>query len=304
MSLLNDLFNPEQITQLHDMYTSKGASPKEIETLPLPKPTRTTVHQVIRTVFNNKLESNATSTGTIRITYPHTQSRRSTNAKFPQGEYVYFTLKKNNRDTMSTASLLTKWLNCRNKVIGYAGTKDRRAVTTQRCSAWKIHPQRLAALNKIGNPMGIYLGDFVYSKGPVKLGDLLGNRFTITLREVPTTVTEEEIHQSMAALRERGFINYYGMQRFGTSLVSTHSIGALLLNGQWKAAVEAILHVKAGGTNDSLHARELYAQGDIQGAFDEMPRTCIAERAVLNVLKTSPHQFSNAFQAVRFVSVF
>ena len=199
---------------------------------------------------------------------------------------------------MSTASLLIKWLGCRNKVIGYAGTKDRRAVTTQRMSAHKIHPQRLVALNKVGNSIGIWLGDFVFAKNPVKLGDLSGNKFTITLREVSPSVTLQDIEKVMDSLRVSGFINYYGMQRFGTSQVSTHSVGALLLNGQWRAAVEAILDVKAGGMNDSLEARELFAKGDIQGAFDKMPRSCIAERAILGVLKESPNQYAGAFQAV------
>ena len=199
---------------------------------------------------------------------------------------------------MSCASLLAKWLKVHHKAIGYAGTKDRRAVTTQRMSATRIKPERLASLNKMGNAMGIWLGDYKYSRTAIKLGDLRGNRFTITLREVSPGTSMESIERAMESLRERGFINYYGMQRFGTSQVSTHSVGALLLNGQWKAACEAILDIKAGGMNDSLHARELYSQGEIEQAFEKMPRNCIAERAVLGVLKTDPKHFSGALQMV------
>ena len=199
---------------------------------------------------------------------------------------------------MATASLLAKWLKCHARVIGYAGTKDRRAVTTQRMSVHKMKAERLAALNKIANPMGIWVGDFSYSKVPVKLGDLKGNEFIITLREVPPSTDLGEIEKAMASLRENGFINYYGMQRFGTSLVSTHSVGALLLNGHWKEACEAILDVKAGGMNDSLEARELYAKGDIAGALEKMPRTCLAERSILSVLKQDSKHYAGALQAV------
>jgi tRNA pseudouridine13 synthase len=199
---------------------------------------------------------------------------------------------------MSCASLLAKWLKVHHKVIGYAGTKDRRAVTTQRMSATRIKAERLTSLNKIGNGMGIWVGDYKYSNVGIKLGDLRGNRFTITLREVSSGVSMENIQLAMKSLRERGFINYYGMQRFGTSQVSTHSIGALLLNGQWKAACEAILDIKAGAMNDSMVARELYAKGDIDEAFEKMPRSCIAERAVLGVLKTDPKHFAGALQMV------
>ena len=286
------------------MYTSKGASPREVQTDDLTKDQRTAIHQAIRAVFNNKLDSQATSTGSIRIVYSKNPTRRNTTSKWPDGEYTHFTLQKNNRDTMSTASILCKWLKCHNKVIGFAGTKDRRAITTQKMSALRIKSERLCSLNKLGNSIGIWLGDFTSSHHGVKLGDLRGNKFTITLREVPLDINLEKIEEAMTSLKEKGFINYYGMQRFGTSLVSTHSVGALLLNGQWKAACEAILDVKAGGMNDSLAARELYAKGDVQGAFEQMPRSCVAERAVLSVLKTEPKHYAGAFQAVMSSNTF
>jgi tRNA pseudouridine13 synthase len=298
VSSLSEYFTATQLTQLQTLYTSKGTSQSQITTEPnLTKDQRTYIHKTIRQLFNSKLESQVTPTNAIRINYVTSQPRR-TDSKWSQGEYCHFTCKKNNRDTMTTASLLAKWLKCHPRVIGYAGTKDRRAITTQRMSAHKMKAERLAALNKIANPMGIWLGDFSYSKVPVKLGDLKGNEFIITLREVPLSVNLSEIEKAMESLRENGFINYYGMQRFGTSLVSTHTVGALLLNGQWKEACEAILDVKAGGMNDSLEARELYARGDIAGALDKMPRTCIAERSILGVLKQDSKHYSGALQAV------
>lgn len=43
------------------------------------------------------------------------------------------------------------------------------------------------------------------------------------------------------AVASRGFINYYGLQRFGTAGVPTHKVGAALLKGQYKAAVDLIM---------------------------------------------------------------
>ena len=60
------------------------------------------------------------------------------------------------------------------------GTKDKRAVTTQKVSAFRITAERLAGLNK--NMRDVKLGDFEYSNKPYKLGDLKGNHFCITLR--------------------------------------------------------------------------------------------------------------------------
>src|SRR5271170_4347838 len=213
LSLLSALFSPEQITELENLYTSKGTTPTEVQTPTLTKEQRTSIHQTLRTVFHNKLDSQATSTGSVRIIYSKIPSRRSHASQWPEGEYCHFTLKKNNRDTMSTASIISKWLKCHHKVIGYAGTKDRRAITTQRFSAQRIRPERLVSLNKLGNSIGVWLGDFTYSSIPIKLGDLKGNKFTITLREIPSEIINLE--GLMKSLKENGFINYYGMQRFG-----------------------------------------------------------------------------------------
>src|SRR5579862_524802 len=273
LSSLSSLFSPSELNDLKALYISKGQSPRELTTAPdLTKDQRTTIHKTIRAVFRNALESQVTPTNAIRIIYLKSTPRRTDSYKRPETDYCHFTCKKNNRDTMATASLLAKWLKCHARVISYAGTKDRRAITTQRMSAHKVRAERLAGLNKNGNPIGIWLGDFAYSSSPVKLGDLKGNEFTITLREVPGSTDLSQIEKAMQSLRENGFINYYGMQRFGTSLVSTHTVGALLLNGQWQAACQAILDVKAGGMNDSLQAREMYAKGDIVGALENMPR--------------------------------
>ena len=43
------------------------------------------------------------------------------------------------------------------------------------------------------------------------------------------TGSEEEIQAAMTSLQQVGFINYYGMQRFGTSSIPTHHIGRLVV---------------------------------------------------------------------------
>jgi tRNA pseudouridine13 synthase len=57
----------------------------------------------------------------------------------------------------------------------------------------------------------------------LKLGDLKGNRFTIVLRQV--SADDEHLKTAIESLNTHGFINYYGLQRFGTSDIPTHKIG-------------------------------------------------------------------------------
>lgn len=37
--------------------------------------------------------------------------------------------------------------------------------------------------------------------------------------------TDEQVDQALTSLKQTGFINYYGMQRFGTTAVSTQQVG-------------------------------------------------------------------------------
>ena len=62
-----------------------------------------------------------------------------------------------------------------------------------------------------------------YVSAPLKLGRLTGNLFTVVLRSV--SCDDHVIHEKMMSLRDKGFINYFGMQRFGTSTVPTFHVG-------------------------------------------------------------------------------
>ena len=96
-------------------------------------------------------------------------------------------LHKRNRGTMDAVAALARLLKRRAKDVGYAGTKDKRAVTTQWCTCARLSRERLAQLNRAGGPldrMGVRVGNCAYVDGNLFLGALKGNRFTVTLRDV------------------------------------------------------------------------------------------------------------------------
>ncbi|KAL7611438.1 hypothetical protein Lser_V15G11646 [Lactuca serriola] len=76
-----------------------------------------------------------------------------------------------------------------------------------------------------------------YVNESLLLGQLHGNRFTITLRGVVAN-SEDTVKVATNALGKHGFVNYFGMQRFGS--------GAKLLKGEWKEAVSMILDPRDG----------------------------------------------------------
>jgi len=51
----------------------------------------------------------------------------------------------------------------------------------------------------------------------------------------------------MESLSNRGFINYFGMQRFGNSHVSTFEIGVEILKNNWEKVTDLLLLPRPGG---------------------------------------------------------
>ncbi len=91
----------------------------------------------------------------------------------------------------------------------------------------------------------------------------------------------DHIDQVMTSLKTRGFINYYGMQRFGTGTVATHSIGLSLLQGKWQEATESILAHREGEQQEAIDARNAWFENkDIRKALMLMPRRNVAERCL------------------------
>ncbi|KAK6915448.1 Pseudouridine synthase, TruD [Dillenia turbinata] len=143
-------------------------------------------------------------------------SRGSENWPDHLGKFTRFHLYKENKDTQEALGLIGKMLGIQPRSFGFAGTKDKRSISTQRVTVFKVHANRICALNK--RLIGIKVGDFCHVAEGLVLGQLLGNRFTITLREVVAD-SEDTIKTAAKALGEHGFINYFGLQVVGCKSV-------------------------------------------------------------------------------------
>ncbi|KAL6494499.1 hypothetical protein OROGR_031299 [Orobanche gracilis] len=210
------------------------------------------------------------------------------------GKFLRFHLYKENKDTQEALGLLAKMLGVQPRSFGFAGTKDKRSVSTQRVTVFKQRASKLAALNE--KLIGIKVGNFCYVDEGLVLGQLQGNRFTITLRSI-CAETEDIIRASVTALEKNGFINYFGLQRFGSSSIATHLIGTALLRGEWKAAVNMILDPREGDVTRKI--REYYKEsGDIEGTLRQLPRHMVAERAILHCLQKCPGNYLQALSAI------
>ncbi|KAL5655403.1 hypothetical protein ACJX0J_034722, partial [Zea mays] len=240
-------------------------------------------------------------------------SRGSSNWPDNVGKFLRFHLYKENKDTQEALGVIGKMLGLQPRSFGFAGTKDKRAVTTQQVTVFKVQASKLLALNK--RLFGIKVGNFCYVKEGLVLGQLTGNRFTITLRGV-TAESEDMIKIAVDGLGKNGFINYYGLQRFGSGSIPTHLVGAALLRGEWKVAVNLILDPREGDIlqifyifclnitksvqrDDINEVRKRYKEhGDIDMALRNFPRHLVAERAILQCLKKCPGNHLQALKGI------
>lgn len=295
-----------ELKAIEELFTTGGNL--ETTTAFPEKTARTQLHQLFRQAFQGKLETLTSPENRFRIALSKADktTRRNNNVNHvdesgvinyglgPFKNYLHFTVYKENRETMEIASTITKFLRIPNKSVKYAGTKDRRGVTCQRFSIHKGKVERATTLTKGLN--GAVLGLFAYSDKGLALGDLQGNEFHIAIRDVrlfndlettvqSTETIQELVLKSFESLREKGFINYFGLQRFGTFSISTHVLGIHILNDDWTSAAELILAEQDRILPESVEARRLWASTkDAAAAAKLMPRRCQAEYSILHQL--------------------
>ncbi|KAI4609246.1 hypothetical protein J4E80_008494 [Alternaria sp. BMP 0032] len=297
------------------------------------KDKRTQAHQSLRRIFPNLLESAMEENQTIRIKATPPAERKKKKGKGGAkdrenqggrrggqdweelgGEYLHFNLYKENKDTMEVVGFLGSKLNCGAKGFGFAGTKDRRACTVQRVCVKRQLAQRIQNFNKI--LFNAAVGDFEYRHNDLKLGDLMGNEFTITLRDCHfqseegldfaqrSKLAHDVVSKAITDFSQKGFINYYGLQRFGSFAASTDAIGRKMLQDDLKGAVEDLLAYSdtalASALNPSesttlvsqddrnrAHALHIWkTKGSGTEALDFLPRKFTAERNIIQHLSS------------------
>ncbi len=199
------------------------------------------------------------------------------------------------RDTNGFAGDLADALGVSRERVSWAGTKDKRAVTTQLFSV------RGVAAGDLPEVAGAELSVLGRAGRPVLFGDLAGNAFEVTVREperpgaVPAVTDELRAFGGSGAGGggdgESGEVrvgvpNYFGQQRFGSLRPVTHAVGLAVVRGDFEAAVltylgEASEHEPEG----TRAAREFVAETrDWQAALERFPGHLGYERAMLHRL--------------------
>uniref|UniRef100_A0A1I8EBV8 TRUD domain-containing protein n=1 Tax=Wuchereria bancrofti TaxID=6293 RepID=A0A1I8EBV8_WUCBA len=335
---INDIRAPETVTQelvaKIDSLLNNGISVVEIPTevdanistyhddqrvnrisvlfLGMDKQKRTVIHDWIRNRYNGLLDSQ-TVANAIQVLVSDNRPKKRRTWPVNRPDYVHFTLCKENKDTHYALSVISKFLGIKNSSFGICGTKDRRALTTQRVSLYRCEIERLRKLN--AKLRGIRLTDFTSSSKPCKLGDLWGNRFKIILRDVHP-FSETDLISRIEDFKANGFINYFGTQRFGSCAFNTAEIGIAILKKQWEVALKSILKPrntygsirdaldewnKSGSASDALKkltGSQAYATIEGQLLSSLSKNQCNYYDAVLKLARNTRSLYIHAYQSL------
>jgi len=127
------------------------------------------------------------------------------------GEHLLLTVEKRGMNTAFAAKRIAAWAGVAESAIGYAGLKDRHALTRQRFSVWI--PKKIAPDVETLQSDDLRVLDARWHARKLPRGALAGNRFVLTLREVEGD--RDAIEARVGGIAARGVANYFGEQRFG-----------------------------------------------------------------------------------------
>lgn len=154
---------------------------------------------------------------------------------------LQFILKKTNFELMTLRIRLAELLHISQRSFGFAGIKDKKAVTYQFATVTNVQPEQLLQATQ-GLP-GVEICGMRWVEQPLEVGQLWGNRFHLTLRNIPSTQVHL-IPQAISEVCQQGFVNYFGTQRFGgeNEFETVNAmVGLLLMRGDWSECVSYLL---------------------------------------------------------------
>ncbi len=213
----------------------------------------------------------------------------------PEGKYTLAFVRSRNWETNRLVRNMARAMGISRKRIYFAGTKDKRAVTTQ-VMVFNAPMEEVLSLR---------LRDVSIIKAyrvpkPVFLGDLIGNRFEVLIRDVKKNAGEFAECTGKIIERYGGFPNFFGVQRFGSVRPITHLVGKYLVKGDFRMAVETYLgNPSELEGEDACRARKFFEEtGDVAESLKIYPKHLMFERAILNHLASKPGDYGGAFRAI------
>jgi len=213
------------------------------------------------------------------------------------GRFTIATIKSRNWETNRLIRTLGKNLRMSRMRISFAGTKDKRAVSTQLICFKDVPPTQLEMLTI----PDVTVTDAYCSFSPLEIGDLVGNRFDIVASDIEKSPSEsKEIVDDCSAtlLGLQGFPNFFGIQRFGSLRPVTHLIGGHILRGEYREAVMSYIGKPLKVESEEVQAARSMVDSneDLRKAFAVYPTHLSFERSMIQHLIEKPGDYVGAIK--------
>lgn len=128
-----------------------------------------------------------------------------------EGEHVFLTVRKRRRNTQEVARAIAKLSGVPQMAVGYAGLKDRHAVTTQHFTVQLPGREAPEWASLEDDSLQILSAERHHRK--IRRGGLRGNRFVIRIDQARGD--RDRAEQRLRRIVKAGVPNYFGSQRFG-----------------------------------------------------------------------------------------
>jgi tRNA pseudouridine13 synthase len=208
--------------------------------------------------------------------------------------YYYFILEKTNYTQIKSLEKVANIFKVRRDDIHFAGTKDRVGVTRQLISVKGVKKHtfenNVAFFNKrLGPDLKLtFLGRF---NSRISLGDNLGNRFIITLRNISSEKVSE-IKTGVLRVRKEGVLNYFDEQRFGYA-GNSHIIGKYVLQNDLESAVKEILFSLPPTPRDEF----VNFVNQLKENWNEIKNQ--NQKVISSIIRTAPKFYQNECRILR-----
>jgi len=204
-------------------------------------------------------------------------------APLPPGGFDIYVVTKTTLTTPEAAARLAKLLGLKPGVVGYAGLKDKHAVTRQHMSV-PLLPGRQADKPTI-EAQGFHAVHAGFTRSPLRSLDIAYNSFRIIIRECT--------RQDIGLLTQRGSslltpegelecVNYFGEQRFGSARHGQGFVAARLIAGDFEGALRLAIGTPArkdSGSRRALTRAAASHWGDWRAALAACP-PCPSRKAL------------------------
>ncbi len=207
-----------------------------------------------------------------------------------EGEHLVLKIRKKDLSTWDMVQILSDTIGCKSRDIGYAGLKDKNAMTIQHISIPKQFEEQI---NTFEHPK-IKILEKIYHNNKIRVGHLKGNKFFIRLKRV----FEKDVPKLENILKEiviNGMPNYFGFQRFGID-GDNYKKGEAICNGELKERNRKLKQMFLNAYQSYLFNGWLSKRIEFSKLIDAFEPKEIYEKVGLSLdmvkeLKAQPHFF-------------